>query len=60
MNLEMDIKNSKSLFAVVSHKQKQNSGIEALVNDGKITYGKKEIADTLNKQFGSAINPYNS
>ena len=55
MNLAMDKKNPKRLFAYVNNKQELNSGIEALTKDGKTTYNKKEIADTLNKQFESAF-----
>ena len=47
MNLTMDKKNPKRLFAHVNNKQKLNSGIEAINEDGKITYNKKEIAKYL-------------
>ena len=56
MNLRIYKNNSKKLLLYVSHKQKMNSGIEAPAKDGKITYDKKEIPETLNKQFEFAFN----
>ena len=51
INLARDKKNSKRLFAYVNSKQKINTGMEALIREGKVTYDKKEIADTLNNHF---------
>ena len=47
-------KNSKLLFSCINHKLKI-SGIEALLKDGSITYDKRKITNTLNKQFESVF-----